>query len=94
MFAKLATILAVGARHALPPKAVPGHRTDRVPPRGRSNLRCRWHLDLASGRPVCTWEIDDPPPAATGGRRIGAPRRLDRNKVKRTARVAVAAVDA
>jgi hypothetical protein len=90
MFARLATIMAVGRRHALPANARPGrpgHRIDPGRPHGRPNLVCRWRLDPASGRPVCGWSIDDALPEEPAGS-ILALRRLERNGVKGTARVA------
>lgn len=87
MFAKLATILAIGRRHPLPANALPGRRIDQVRPHGRPNLLCRWHLDPASGRPVCAWRIDDVPlqEAAGSGSAL---------RVNGTARLAVPTVDA
>jgi hypothetical protein len=82
--------MAVRRRHALSAKARPGHRIHEGRPHQPSTLVCRWHLDPASGRPVCAWNIDDVPsqdPAGSGS----APRRLDRNKVKGTAGVVVTA---
>ena len=92
MFARLATILAVGRRHALPANARPGHRIDQGRPRGRPNLICRWRLDPASGRPVCAWSIDDVLPEEQVGRGL-ALRRLDRNGVNGMTRVVLVAVD-
>ena len=90
MFARHATIMAVGRRHAPPANARPGCRIDQGRPRGRPNLVCRWRLDPVSGRPVCAWRTDDALPEEPAGRLL-ALRRLDRNGVKGTARVTVVA---
>jgi hypothetical protein len=61
MFARLATDLSVDRWQSWRSSALPddGETECRTAARqpGRPTLRCYWRLDLASGRPVCGWEI-------------------------------------
>src|ERR1700730_12712697 len=67
MFARTAKVLASGRRRAM--QAAVGHAFWKIHEADRRNaalrLRrpvplARWRLDPASGRPVCTWEVESP----------------------------------
>jgi|HubBroStandDraft_6_1064221.scaffolds.fasta_scaffold655400_2 hypothetical protein len=71
MFARTAKVLASGRRRAM--QAPVGHAFWKIHEADRRNaalrLRrpvplARWRLDPASGRPVCTWEVESPELAA------------------------------
>ncbi len=84
MFAKLATTLAIGRRDAWRPSGLSNRHDDarcaaRAP--RRPVLLCRWTLDPASGRPICTWQADE----------AGSPAAPDRLRRRRPAFVLAAA---
>src|ERR1700730_1071928 len=71
MFARTAKVLASGRRRTM--QAPVGHAFWKTHEADRRNaalrLRrpvplARWRLDPASGRPVCTWEVESPELAA------------------------------
>jgi hypothetical protein len=43
-------------------------RLNAAPRRRRPLLRCCWQLDPASGRPVCSWEVESPERGIDSGR--------------------------
>jgi hypothetical protein len=67
MFARTAKLLTLGRPQAV--RAPVGQEFSKIREPDRLNaalrrrrpvLLCRWQLDSASGRPVCTWEVESP----------------------------------
>jgi hypothetical protein len=74
MFARSAKVLTLERRHAARAqgrqtvsKIVQPDRVNAALRHRRPVLVRRWHLDPASGKPACAWEVEGPDPAGDPG---------------------------
>jgi hypothetical protein len=72
MFTRLAKTPVVVRRPSMPAQALGFHANDNRIGRQRAErlvrrpgMACRWHVNAATGRPECRWEIDGDEGAAT-----------------------------